>query len=185
MYNTFSSRYFEQEIQTSTLNQEFKVSRTETFVVTYLNPYNFLYLILFFLGLGQYEAFSFQEDGFLDKQSNKEWAQLDNKKLPELERLTICVWVKLHYHRTHNQVWSYCALKNFILVCSGLSMYKVEYFLKGSLDSILSPSVKIQIMGRKVCLKCKGKILLSVVNKLLKTKSLFTSPNNVLPLYLK
>ena len=82
--------------------------------------------IFYILGLGQYEAFSFQEDGFLDKQSNKEWAQLENKKLPELERLSICVWVKLHYHRTHNQVWSYCALKNFILVCSGLSMYKIQ-----------------------------------------------------------
>ena len=88
----------------------------------------FLTFLFFFniLGLGQYEAFSFQEDGFLDKQSNKEWAQLENKKLPELERLSICVWVKLHYHRTHNQVWSYCALKNFILVCSGLSMYNIR-----------------------------------------------------------
>ena len=37
-----------------------------------------------------------------------------------------------------------------------------------------SPSVKIQIMGRKICLKCKGKTLLSIVNKLLKTKSLLT-----------
>ena len=42
---------------------------------------------------------------------------------------------------------------------------KVEKILKGSLDSIpsLSPSEK---MGRKVCLRCKGKILLGVVNKL-------------------
>ena len=49
---------------------------------------------------------------------------------------------------------------------------KVENILKGSLDSIISPlpSVKIQIMGGKVCLRCKGKILLGVVNKLLKTK---------------
>ena len=47
---------------------------------------------------------------------------------------------------------------------------KVETFLKGSLDSIPSPSpsVKIQIMGKKVCLRCKGKTLLGVVNKLLK-----------------
>ena len=37
---------------------------------------------------------------------------------------------------------------------------KVEKFLKGSLDSIPSPSVKIQIMGGKVCLRCKGKTLL-------------------------
>jgi len=39
---------------------------------------------------------------------------------------------------------------------------KVEKILKGSLDSIPSPSpsVKIQIMGGKVCLRCKGKTLL-------------------------
>ena len=63
---------------------------------------------------------------------------------------------------------------------------KVEKILTGSLDSIPSPSpsVKIQIMGGKVCLRFKGKTLLSIVNKLLKTKSLLTSPNNVLP-YLK
>ena len=39
---------------------------------------------------------------------------------------------------------------------------KVENILKGSLDLIPSPStsVKIQIMGGKVCLRCKGKPLL-------------------------
>ena len=31
-------------------------------------------------------------------------------------------------------------------------------------------------MGGKVCLNCKGKILLGIVNKLLKTKHLLTSP---------
>ena len=62
---------------------------------------------------------------------------------------------------------------------------KVEKILKGSLDSIPSPSMKIQIMGRKVCLSCKGETLLGIVNKLLKTKSLLTSPSNVLPYYLK
>ena len=46
-------------------------------------------------------------------------------------------------------------------------------------------TVKIQIMGGKVCLRCKGKTLLGDVNKLLKTKSLFTTPSNVLPYYLK
>ena len=62
---------------------------------------------------------------------------------------------------------------------------KVENFLDDSLDLIPSPSpsVKIQIMGGKVCLKCKDKTLLGVVNKLL--KSLLTSPSNVLPYYLK
>ena len=62
---------------------------------------------------------------------------------------------------------------------------KVENILKGSLDLIPSPSssVKIQIMGRKVCLMRQGKTLLGIVNKLLKTKSLLTSPSNVLPYY--
>ena len=64
---------------------------------------------------------------------------------------------------------------------------KVEQILKGSLDLIPSPSlsVKIRIMGGKVCLRCKGKTLLGVVNKLLKTKCLLTSPSNVLPYYFK
>ena len=47
---------------------------------------------------------------------------------------------------------------------------KVETILKGSLDSIPSPSPKVQIMGGKVCLRCKGKTLLGIVNKLLITK---------------
>ena len=52
---------------------------------------------------------------------------------------------------------------------------KIENILKGSLDLIPSPlsSVKIQIMGEKVCLGCKGKTLLGIVNKLLKTKAMF------------
>ena len=45
---------------------------------------------------------------------------------------------------------------------------KVENILKGNLDLIpaTAPSVKTQIIGGKVCLRCKGKTLLSVVNKL-------------------
>jgi hypothetical protein len=66
-------------------------------------------------------------------------------------------------------------------------MGKVEKVLKGSLDLIPSPSpsVKIQIMGGKVCLRCNGKTLQGVVNKLMKTKSFLTSPSNVLPYSLK
>ena len=46
---------------------------------------------------------------------------------------------------------------------------KVEKILKDCLNSIPSPSpsVKIQSMGGKVCLRCKGKTLLGVDNKLL------------------
>jgi hypothetical protein len=73
--------------------------------------------------------------------------------------------------------------------CDGstVPLGKVENILKGSLDSIPlpSPSAKIQIMGGKVCLRRKGKTLLGVVHKVLKTKSLLTSPSDVLPYYLK
>jgi hypothetical protein len=60
-----------------------------------------------------------------------------------------------------------------------VSFVKVEKILKGSLDLIPSPSLsmKIQIMGGKVCLRCNGKTLLGDVKKLLKKK--------VLPYYLK
>ena len=36
-------------------------------------------------------------------------------------------------------------------------LFIVEKILKGSLDLIPSPSVQIQIMGGKVCLRCKVK----------------------------
>ena len=68
-----------------------------------------------------------------------------------------------------------------------INTFKVENISKGSLDSISSPShsVKIQTMGGKVFLRSKGKTLLGIVNELLKTKSLLTSPSNVLPLHFK
>ena len=58
------------------------------------------------------------------------------------------------------------------LPADNLISSKVEKILKDSLDSIKSPlpSMKIQIMGGKVFLRCKGKTLLGVVNKLLKKK---------------
>ena len=63
--------------------------------------------------------------------------------------------------------------------------YKLEKKLKGSLDLIQSPSpsVKIQIMGGKVCLRCNGITLLDVVtvNKLLKTKSFAFTPQANFP----
>ena len=67
----------------------------------------------------------------------------------------------------------------------GAKGIKVENILKGSLDTIPSPSVKIQIMGKKVCLRCKGKTLMGDVNKFFVFKHLVKSPSNVLPLHLK
>ena len=65
---------------------------------------------------------------------------------------------------------------------------KVEQILKDNLDFTPSPSpspsVKIQIMGEKFCLSWKGKTLLGVVNKLLKTKTLLISASNILSYYL-
>ena len=90
-------------------------------------------------------------------------------------------WIP-HYAMGIPQVIFVC-LQLFIYNCS----FKVEKIFTGSLNSIRSPSflVKIQIMGAKVCSRCKGKTMLGVVNKLLTTKSLLTSPSNVLPYYLE
>ena len=51
----------------------------------------------------------------------------------------------------------------------GAIKVKVENILKSSLDSIPSPSpsVKIHIMGRKVCLRCKSETLMGIGHKLL------------------
>ena len=56
-----------------------------------------------------------------------------------------------------------------------LSSAKEEKILKGSLDSISSPSVKIQIIGGKVYLSGKD-------NRLFVFKSLLTMSSNVLPM---
>ena len=73
------------------------------------------------------------------------------------------------------------------MVRASFILSKVKKILKGSLDSISSPSrsVKIQIMGGKVCLRHNVKTLLGIVNKLFVFKSLFTMPSNVLPLHSK
>ena len=72
-----------------------------------------------------------------------------------------------------------------IVSCS--QVRKVDKILEGSLDLIQSPSpsVKIQIIGKNVCLRYKDKTLQGVVNKLLEIKSLLKSPSNVLPNYLQ
>ena len=58
-----------------------------------------------------------------------------------------------------------------LIICNDRNLVsKVEKVLKGSLDSIPSASVKIEIMGRKVCLMCKGKTLLGLVNKHIENK---------------
>ena len=64
---------------------------------------------------------------------------------------------------------------------------KVEKILKGSLDSIPSPSpsVKIQIIGGQICLRCKGKTLQGDINKLFVFKSLLATPSKVLLLHFK
>ena len=53
---------------------------------------------------------------------------------------------------------------------------KVEKILKGSLDSIPSPLMKIQIKCGKVCLRCKGKTLLALSTNFWKQKVCWHHP---------
>ena len=50
-----------------------------------------------------------------------------------------------------------CPLHLMSLAKKNSTECKVEKILKSSLDSIPSPLVKIQIMGGKVGMRCKGK----------------------------
>ena len=52
----------------------------------------------------------------------------------------------------------------------------VEKILKGNMDLIPSLSVKIHIMEEIFCLRCKGKTLLGIVNKLWKQKVCWKYP---------
>ena len=54
---------------------------------------------------------------------------------------------------------------------SSVHSSKVEKIVKGSLDWIPSPSPSVKIMGGKVYLRCKGKTLLAIANKVLKKKN--------------
>ena len=77
-------------------------------------------------------------------------------------------WKKLFWGWRDLYLTKYCF--GLLIDLQTTSKGKVENILKGSLDSIPSPSssVKIRIIGRR----CKGKSWLGTVNKLLKTKSL-------------
>ena len=94
----------------------------------------------------------------------------------------------IYFFANFDEAVKLCKASDHVHNCGRwLILFKVENILKGSLDLIPSPSpsVKIQIMGGKVCLRCKSKTLLGDVNKLFVFKSLLTTPRNVLPLHLK
>ena len=117
-------------------------------------------------------------------------------------RFELLVWVSWACHSLWISCIFYDHFEFFLELCSSkimnlenneiwlswiINSSNVENILKSSLDLIPSPStsVKIHIKSRKVCLRFKDKTLLGIANKLLKTRSLFTSPSNVLPKYIK
>ena len=75
---------------------------------------------------------------------------IDPKHTEDLERLRRWDWDYMKYKKKNA---GRGVFKYFWGIC-----LKVEKILASSLNSILSPlrSVKIQITGGKICLKCKG-----------------------------
>ena len=67
-----------------------------------------------------------------------------------------------YWFRIKSVAWSVSRISTAV---STVKYCKVEKILKGSLNSISSPSLKIQIMGGKVCLRCEDKTLLDIVNQ--------------------
>ena len=92
------------------------------------------------------------------------------KILPPVNYFYVLVWPS----RENYFSWLIC--KNYFPVCIWLD-FKVEKILKVAWIQFHH----LEIMGGKFCLRCKGKTLLGIFHKLLKAKSLLTSPSNVLP----
>ena len=106
-------------------------------------------------------VFSFQKDGIFDNDSTQEWAKL-NKEMPELAKATICTWLKIHFHRYENTVWTYCIEdEDSNLICSGLGnsfrqylkiIQKVSFYKLGKIETFLmrfSNIDKIRIFRKK------------------------------------
>ena len=91
-------------------------------------------------------VFSFQKDGIFDNESTQEWAKLNNE-MPELAKATICTWLKIHFHRYENTVWTYCIEdEDSNLICSGLGnsfrqylkiIQKVSFYKLGKIETFL------------------------------------------------
>ena len=107
----------------------------------------------------------------LELQSFIRLSSIFKKETIIMKSYNVTILSKIAWNAPDWHIWEH--FKHFI---------KVEKILKGSLNLIPStlPSVKIQIMGGKVFLRCKGKTLLGIVNKRLKAKNLLTSPSNAL-----
>jgi len=102
-------------------------------------------------------------------------------KSSHFSKLHVCwfFYCKIYYNKLLIDFWE------FLFVCFHITFWnKVKKILKGSLNLISSPSVKIQIMGGKVCLRRRGKTLLCIINKIFVFKSLLTTSSNVLTLHL-
>ena len=81
---------------------------------------------------------------------------------PDFDRSVNPISTRIDYVRHINSCPpTSCGSKNFLFAYFDtlIKNSKVVNIFKGSLDLIPSPSpsVKIQIMGGKVCLRCKGK----------------------------
>ena len=91
------------------------------------------------------------------------WARTTHTNFIHLTCDTIWAKIIMRLHKTFHKIMHHNLTKKspkfqsfnddeFSKNCTGI----VEKILKGSLDLIPSPSVKIQIMDGKVCLRCKG-----------------------------
>ena len=91
------------------------------------------------------------------------------------EKVTICVTTFL------SMIALFGAAKYDAFFIISIYLLRVKNISEDKPDSIQSPSpsMKIQIMVGKVCLRHKGKTLLGVVNKLFVSKSLLTTPSNI------
>jgi hypothetical protein len=111
--------------------------------------------------------------------SNKNQGLFTKSANPFSACVCVCVWCAeilfiQFFEKTVSsrarEKWAVGTNRHMGTILHQIQADKVENILECSQDSIPSPSVKIQNMGGKVCLKCKGITLLSVVNNVWKKR---------------
>ena len=116
---------------------------------------------------GRCHLFTFQTNSWNSRSQFRNWLLDPVSNIIRLDFLILHVCDLDDFHIIQFFSVNLCLIfserKKYGLFCKIISITyiisKVEKILKGSLDLFPSPSpsVKIQIMGWKVCLRCKGK----------------------------
>ena len=124
------------------------------------------------LVVAKVEHFSFTQKSCQRGLGEQSYQDSPIKKYPQRKTFVFCELILTKFEFWETIFIMKKTIFMFLKVILIQILDRLESFFKDNLDVIPStpPSVKIQIMGGKVCLRRRGKKLLGAIKKLLKTK---------------